>query len=242
MPSQDGNRWSVGHGPGHPPGMDTQPTTVAATRIHGFLEREPVVWLSTVRPDGGPHLVPIWFWWDGEAVLVFSKPGAQKVRNLRAHPSVMLALGDAEDDFDVGMLRGRAELLESPTSDVLPTAHLDKYAAKLASIGLGAEEYAATYSQVIRIVPEAFLPWHGRTAPRSVRLAGAATASIDEPRRDGIGPDGEPLSRRPRPAARPIVEPTRPGLSLRDWLGEPLARGLRGLTGGLGSPAPVGAA
>ena len=222
--------------------MDTQPTTVAATRIHGFLEREPVVWLSTVRPDGGPHLVPIWFWWDGEAVLVFSKPGAQKVRNLRAQPSVMLALGDAEDDFDVGMLRGRAELLESPTSDVLPAAHLDKYAAKLASIGMSAEEYAATYSQVIRIVPEAFLPWHGRTAPLSVRIAGAATASIDERRPDGVGPEGEPLSRRPVPAALPIVEPTRPGLSLRDWLGEPLARGLRGLTVGLGSPTPLGVA
>lgn len=231
-----------GHDPAHPLGMDTQPTTVAATRIHGFLEREPVVWLSTVRPDGGPHLVPIWFWWDGEAVLVFSKPAAQKVRNLRAHPSVMLALGDAEDDFDVGLLRGRAELLDRATSEVLPMAHLDKYADKLASIGLGAEEYAATYSQVIRIVPEDFLPWHGRTARRSVRLAGAAGASIDEPRRDGIGPDGEPLSRRPRPSMRPIVEPTRPGVSLREWLGEPLARGLRGLTGGLGSPAPVGAA
>jgi hypothetical protein len=30
--------------------------------------------------------------------------------------------------------------------------------------------------------------------------------------------------------------------SLRDRLGEPLARGLRGLTGGLGSPTPLGAA
>ena len=231
-----------GHDPAHPPGMDTQPTTVAATRIHGFLEREPVVWLSTVRPDGGPHLVPIWFWWDGEAVLVFSKPGAQKVRNLRAHPSVMLALGDAEDDFDVGLLRGRAELLESPTSEVLPTAHLDKYADKLASIGL---ERRGIRGDLFAGHPDrarGFLPWHGRTAPRSVRLAGAAAASIDEPRRDGIGPDGEPVSRRPRPSARPIVEPTRPGVSLRDWLGEPLARGLRGLTGGLGSPAPVGAA
>jgi PPOX class probable F420-dependent enzyme len=231
-----------GHDEAHPPGMDTQPTTVAATRIHRFLEREPVVWLSTVRPDGGPHLVPIWFWWDGDALLVFSKPGAQKVRNLRVHPSVMLALGDAEDDFDVGLLRGRGELLERPTSDVLPAAHLDKYAAKLASIGLSAEEYAATYSQVIRIVPEDFLPWHGRTAPRSVRLAEATAVPIDEPRRDGVGPDGEPVSRRPRPSARPIVEPTRPGLSLRDWLGEPLARGLRGLTGGLGSPAALGPA
>jgi PPOX class probable F420-dependent enzyme len=220
--------------------MNTQPTTVAAARIQGFLEKEPVVWLSTVRPDGGPHLVPIWFWWDGAALLVFSKPGAQKVRNLRAHPSVMLALGDAEDDFDVGLMRGRAELLDRPTSEVLPMAHIDKYADKLASIGLGAEEYAATYSQVIRIVPDDFLPWHGRTAPRSVRLAGAPAFSIDEPRRPGLGPDGEPVARLPRWSARPIVEPARPGASLRDWLGEPLARGLRGLTGGFAGPAAVG--
>ena len=67
-----------------------------------FLEEEPVVWLSTVRPDGTPHIVPIWFWWDGDALIVASKPGAQKVRNLRATRRSMLALGDAEDDFDVG--------------------------------------------------------------------------------------------------------------------------------------------
>jgi len=224
--------------------MNTEPTTVAASRIHGFLEREPVVWLSTVLPDGGPHLVPIWFWWDGEALLVFSKPAAQKVRNLRVHPSVMLALGDAEDDFDVGLLRGRAELLNQPTRDVLPAEHLDKYAAKLAAIGVSAEEYAATYSQVIRIVPDDFLPWHGRTSPQSVRLAGAPAISIDEPRRPGLATDGEPVAQLSRPSrrpARPIVEPRRPNPSLRDWLGEPLARGLRGLTGGIGIPAPLGA-
>src|SRR4029078_8773221 len=129
----------------------------ARARIRRFLEEEPVVWLSTVRPDGTPHIVPLWFWWDGGALVSASKPGAQKVRNLRAQPSVMLALGDAEDDFDVGLLRGRAELLEKPTHEVLHAEHLAKYAAKLATIGVTAEEYAATYSQVIRIVPDAFL-------------------------------------------------------------------------------------
>ena len=159
--------------------MDT--TTLAATRIRRFLEQEPVVWLSTVRPNGGPHLVPIWFWWDGEALLVFSKPNAQKVRNLRQRPSVMLALGDAEDDFDVGMLDGRAELLTRPTSEVLPKGHLAKYERRLAGIGLSAGEYAATYSQVIRILPARLLGWHGRETPRSARLAGAPVVSVDEP-------------------------------------------------------------
>ena len=113
--------------------------TLATARIQRFLAEEPIVWLSTVRPDGGPHLVPIWFWWDGEALLVFSKPDAQKVRNLRANPSVMLALGDAEDDFDVGLLEGTAELLETPTAAVLPAAHLAKYRDQLAAIGLDAD-------------------------------------------------------------------------------------------------------
>jgi PPOX class probable F420-dependent enzyme len=202
--------------------MNTEPTTVAAARIQGFLESEPVVWLSTVRPDGGPHLVPIWFWWDGEALLVFSKPGAQKVRNLRAHPSLMLALGDAEDDFDVGLMRGRAVLLDRPTGEVLPMAHLDKYADKLASIGLGAEEYAATYSQVIRIVPDTYLGWHGRSTPQSVRLAGAPAISIDEPRRV---PDGEPVTRRRVPLQPRIVEPARRRVSLRDRFRTPLLPG-----------------
>lgn len=191
MPRHDLGRLAPAASPGTLRGMDTTP---AAARIRRFLEQEPVIWLSTVRPDGRPHLVPIWFWWDGEAVWVFSKPGAQKVHNLRANPSVMLALGDAEDDFDVGLFEGRAELVDRPTAELLPPALLAKYERQLESIGLGAEEYAATYSQVIRIVPERSLGWHGRTTPRSERLGVPARphAPIDEPR-PAAGFPGEPI-------------------------------------------------
>lgn len=196
--------------------------TVASARIRRFLDEEPVVWLSTVRPDGAPHIVPIWFWWDGEALIVASKPGAQKVRNLRANPSVMLALGDAEDDFDVGLVQGRAELLERPAAEVLPAGLLAKYAVRLGALGVDAAEFAATYSQVIRIKPDAYLGWHGRTTPQSVRVAGAPAVSIDEPRRV---PDGEPVARRGPVFRRRIVQPARRRISLRDRLGRPLLRG-----------------
>jgi PPOX class probable F420-dependent enzyme len=138
-----------------------------AHRIDRLLRTEPVLWLSSVRPDGRPHLVPIWFSWDGRDILVASKPHAQKIRNVRANPTVMLALGEAEDDFDVGLLEGRAELLDSPSAAVLPPRHLSKYTARMAAIGLSREEFLATYSQVIRITPTRFLPWHGRTVPAS---------------------------------------------------------------------------
>jgi PPOX class probable F420-dependent enzyme len=146
-----------------------------AQRIDRMLRSEPVIWLSSVRPDGGPHLVPIWFSWDGRNILIASKPHAQKIRNLRANPTVMLALGEAEEDFDVGLLEGRAELLDSPASEILPPAHLAKYVARLAAIGLSRDEFLATYSQVIRITPTRFLPWHGRTVPRTVVGPGVTT-------------------------------------------------------------------
>lgn len=148
--------------------MNQDVALAPAYRIDRLLRTEPVLWLSTVRPDGGPHLVPIWFSWDGHEILIASKPSAQKVRNLRANPTAMLALGEAEDDFDVGLLEGRAELLDAPAEATLPPAHLVKYADRMASIGLSREEFLTTYSQVIRIRPTRFLPWHGRTTPRSV--------------------------------------------------------------------------
>jgi PPOX class probable F420-dependent enzyme len=156
------------------PAMDDSTALAPATRIDRLLRREPVVWMSTVRPDGVPHLIPIWFSWDGEAILVASKPGAQKVRNIRANPVVMLALGKPDEDFDVGLLEGRAELLDAPSAELLPASHLSKYRAPMAAIGLTPEEFVATYTQVIRIVPTRYLPWHGRTTPSSAR-AGAAT-------------------------------------------------------------------
>ena len=133
MPARDRGRLPGDPARANLPGMDTP---LATARIVRFLEKEPVVWLSTVRPDGRPHLVPTWFWWDGEALLVFSKPDARKVRNLRGNPSVMLALGDAEEDFDIGLVEARAELLDRPTAKVLPAAHLEKYADQLGTIGM----------------------------------------------------------------------------------------------------------
>ncbi len=144
-------------------------SNAAEARVSRLLDAEPVVWMSSVRPDGTPHLVPIWFSWDGETVLIASKPHARKVANVRANPHVMLALGEPDDDFDVGLLDGVAEVLDEPAAEVLPASHLRKYRDQMASIGLDREEFLATYSLVIRITPTRFLPWHGRTSPASSR-------------------------------------------------------------------------
>jgi PPOX class probable F420-dependent enzyme len=150
------------------------------------LRAERVLWLGTTGPDGAPHLVPVWYVWDGSAFLVFSKPDAVKVRHIEAEPRVAIALGEPDDDFDVQLVKARAELLDRPTAEVAPVDLFTKYADRMADIGLGPEAYASTYSQVIRIVPTRFLPWRGRSwlagrartmAPAAVQSAGLAGAA-----------------------------------------------------------------
>lgn len=133
----------------------------AAARLHRFLATEPVIWLSTIRGDGAPHVVPTWFAWDGEAITILSKPSACKARNLREDPRAMVALGDAEDDFDVGLLEATAEVLEEPTPPDLPRPFRAKYEGWIAALGLTPEAFAATYPTMIRLTPRRALGWRG---------------------------------------------------------------------------------
>ena len=147
--------------------MDRQ--GLAAARVRRFLETEPVIWLSTTCADGAPHLVPTWFAWNGETITFVSKPGARKVRNLRADKRAMLALGDAEAEFDVGLVHATAEVVPEPTPPGLPPGYLAKYGRRIAEIGLSPARFAAIFRQQVRLRPERALPWDGRLRPAPVR-------------------------------------------------------------------------
>lgn len=56
------------------------------------LEREPLAWFSTLRPDGSPHLTPVWFVFHDSTLWICSARKNQKVRNVRRDPRVSVAL------------------------------------------------------------------------------------------------------------------------------------------------------
>ena len=125
------------------------------------LRNDPIVWLTTVRPDGRPHIVPVWFFWDGETFLIFSQPNKQKLRNLRQNPNVMLALDGTNQGEDVVMVEGTAELLNDTSLSMNLPAFAQKYDAMIKSMGTDPQSLAADYSQPIRITPTRFISWTG---------------------------------------------------------------------------------
>lgn len=141
--------------------------------IGDALEREAVIWLSSTCPDGRPHIVPVWFLWDGESILVCSKPHAQKVRNLRADARVMVAVGEPGLDFDIELIEATAELGVLPTRHILPDAFATKYASLAARAGVTFDRFCAVYTQAIWIRPTRWLEWGGRgwSGPAMARAA-----------------------------------------------------------------------
>ena len=88
----------------------------------------------------------------------------------------MLALGEPEDDFDVGMVEGVAELLDEPAAERPPGRPSREVPGPDGRDRPDGEEFLATYSLVIRIRPTRFLPWHGGRRPRARRRRPRSTA------------------------------------------------------------------
>ena len=120
------------------------------------LRTNPIIWLTTVRPDNRPHMVAVWFLWDSEKFLIFSQPNTQKLRNLRHSSHVTLALDDTHGGGDVIVIDGEAELLTDPDVNATLTGFAQKYDARLKRMGTDAATLAKSYSQGIRITPTKF--------------------------------------------------------------------------------------
>ena len=77
--------------------------------IGAFLQRPLVGVVSTVRADGGPHAVPVWFRFDEERVNIWTFPERRWVRNLAADPRCSFTVQQQGKPFAAVTLRGHAE-------------------------------------------------------------------------------------------------------------------------------------
>lgn len=107
---------------------DAEPTAWARTRAH--LEAAEVFWLSTVRPDGRPHVTPLLAVWSDDALYFCTSPPERKAKNLDHNPHCVLTTGrNSLDGLDV--------VVEGEAREVTDQAQLDRvadaYAAKYPS-------------------------------------------------------------------------------------------------------------
>jgi len=121
--------------------------------VESRLSKAVVVWLTTVRSDGQPQTSPVWFMWDGERFLVYSRPSSGKIPNIRSNPHVSLNLDGDGDGGEIVTIEGTAEIDgEAPFANEIEV-YLEKYRDYIKRLGSEPEPFARAYSTAIRILP-----------------------------------------------------------------------------------------
>lgn len=126
-------------------------TTDFGARAGRRLREDHLAWLTTVDGRGTPQPVPVWFLWDGAAsLLVYSRPGTAKLRNIERNPRVSLNLDGDRQGGDIVVCLGAAHVSDDPPADRVPE-YVAKYRHFIERNGWTAASFAADYSVPLRI-------------------------------------------------------------------------------------------
>jgi PPOX class probable F420-dependent enzyme len=104
-----------------------------------LLENHRTGKLATVRDDGRPHVVPIWYDLDGDSLIFTTWHEAVKATNMRRDPRVSICVDDENPPFAFVQIEGIARLeINAPD--------LAYWATRIAVRYMGAE-LAETYGK-----------------------------------------------------------------------------------------------
>jgi PPOX class probable F420-dependent enzyme len=121
----------------------------------GRLRANLMAWLTTVRPDGRPDSVPVWFLLrDDETILIYSQPGKIKLRNISGNPNVALGLDVTDIGRDIVRIEGTAEHVPGfPRADQVPE-YVAKYTERIGAIFGTVSRFAEMYPEALIITPK----------------------------------------------------------------------------------------
>lgn len=133
-------------------GLDLLPDT-RREHVTARLSSNLIAWFTTVRDDGQPTTIPVWFLAREDDVLLYTRPGARKLRNLRQHPRAVLAL----DVTDLGRDNIRIEGTVATAPDELPAdrnqAYGTKYLERIGAMFGDVAVFSAAFSVPLILTP-----------------------------------------------------------------------------------------
>ncbi|MBZ0293203.1 MAG: PPOX class F420-dependent oxidoreductase [Anaerolineae bacterium] len=92
---------------------------------------------ATVRPDGMPHVAPIWFAMDGDNLMFTTWHESVKAANIQHNPHVAICVDDEHPPFSFVIVEGEAEILDPTPEERIA------WAGRIAGRYMGADQAEA---------------------------------------------------------------------------------------------------
>lgn len=125
-------------------------TALSPDEIAAFLSGPWTARLACIRPDGKPHVIPVWQEWDGSAFTVITWQGSQWAGYLRHNPNVSLTVDEPWPPLRRITCRGIAAPVSQ--SEMLPAVAARMTRRYLGQPGMG---LAGQVEGAFRITPDA---------------------------------------------------------------------------------------
>ncbi len=83
--------------------------------INEFLEEPLIARMATVDVKGQPHVVPVWYGWDGKSIWISSFSNTRKVNELKINPKISVSIDASMNGRTKAViLEGEVELVREP--------------------------------------------------------------------------------------------------------------------------------
>ena len=136
--------------------------SMSEAELEAFLGQTfptPLGVISTLRRDGSPHLVPVWFRWESGAVRIWTTEKRVWVRNLLRDPRVAFSVQTFEAPYPAVMIRGSATV---ETADDAATVEKAPAITRRYIAPDDVEGYVARWSElrtIVTIAPDHIVSW-----------------------------------------------------------------------------------
>lgn len=139
---------------------------MSAEEVRAFIAAERVVTCASIGPRGRPHLMPLWYVPDGDAILAWTYRRSQKARNLQRLPEATLQFeaGDTYEELRGVMCECDVELIEDVERvSEIGLAVLLRYASGVQSPGMREGVAAQAPKRIgLRFAPTRTVSWDHR--------------------------------------------------------------------------------
>ena len=85
--------------------------------LEEYLRRPLVVAFTTIRPNGSPHVTPIWYEYDGGKFYCWVGTNTVKTRNVRRNPRVALCIATHDDPYRYVIAEGSCEISQDGVAE-----------------------------------------------------------------------------------------------------------------------------
>ena len=106
--------------------------------------------VATIRPDGTPHVTPVWIDYDGEHVLFNTATGRAKWLHMQRDPRVTIEVYAQDDPYHYVTVTGTVELEEGEAAD----RHIDKLSEKYTGNPKFQSHRPGERRVIVRVTPE----------------------------------------------------------------------------------------